>query len=337
MGEVFEVSASERMQNRGPLRDWERLLASLYHLVDDSGSNLVRAACDRGLQRLSEQLLVIISEDRDALQRPIEESERRIHLMKETIGEAERSMHELSFLFMAEQHRISDLFGDRHKQFFNSARHESEAEFNRKLPSVSLGFGPQYRRRVMRLAQEIARGKVMPWLKPEQDEGERQYRAVALRFVEMGNNFLKKLADAGLSELTRMPHALDPEKGFRVRSRFTFEDFIGTAQPPSPLRWLADAVFPAVGARRIITNEAREFLQHLLETNSARVQNDVLNRIQESRDRLEVEIRKLLHEISRIAEQALDRARKVKEEGTPAVDSALERLNQVERDLSALV
>jgi len=38
--------------------------------------------------------------------------------MKETISEAERSMHELDYLFMAEQHRISDLFGDRHKQFF---------------------------------------------------------------------------------------------------------------------------------------------------------------------------------------------------------------------------
>jgi len=337
MGEVFEVSAAERMENRGPLRDWEKLLASFYHLVDNSGTNLVRAACDRGLQRLSEQLLVMISEDRNALQRPIEESERRIELMKETIGEAERSMHELSFLFMAEQHRISDIFSDRHKQFFNSTWHESEAEFNEKLPLVSLGFGPHYRRRVMRLAQEIARDKIMPWLKPEQDKGERQYRAVALRFVEMGNNFLKKIADAGLSELTRMPHALDPEKGFHVRSRFTFEDFIGTAQPPSPLRWLADVVLPAVGARKVITNEARKFLQHLLETNSARVQNDILNRIQESRDRLEVEIRKLLHEVSRIAEQALDRARKVKEEGTPAVDSALERLNQVERELSVLV
>ena len=67
----------------------------------------------------------------------------------------------------------------------------------------------------------------------------------------------------------------------------------------------------------MIANDAREFLHHLLEVNSARVQNDVLNRIQESRDRLEVEIRKLLHEISRIAEQALDRARKVKEEGDP--------------------
>jgi hypothetical protein len=337
MGEVFEVSAAERMESRSPLRDWGKLLTSLYDLVEDSGRNLVRAACDRGLQRLSEQLLAIISEDRDALQRPIEESERRIEIMKETINEAERSMRELDYLFMAVLHRISDLFGDRHKQFFATAWMESETEFGEELPSVPLGFGPHYRRRVMHLAQEISRRRVMPWLKPEQEEGERQYRAVALRFVEMGNNFLKKLVDAGLSELTRMPHALDPEKGFRIRSRFIFEDFIGTAQPPSPLRWLADVLLPLVGARRVITNEAREFLQHLLEINSARVQNDVLNRIQESRDRLEVEIRKLLHEISRIAEQALDRAREVKEEGTPAVQSGIEQLNRLERDVSALV
>jgi hypothetical protein len=71
--------------------------------------------------------------------------------------------------------------------------------------------------------------------------------------------------------------------------------------------------------------------------NSARVQNDVLNRIQESRDRLEVEIRKLLHEISHIAEKALDRARKVKEEGAPAVQSAVERLNRIEQEVLALV
>ena len=336
MGNVFEVSAAERLEKQGPLRDWEELLASLHDLVEDSGRNLVRAACDRGLLRLSEQLLAIISEDREALLRPIEESERRIELMKETINDAERSIRELSFLFMAEQHRISDLFGDRHKKFFSSAWNDSELEFNRDLTSVPLGFGPHFRRRVMHLAQKISRCKVMPWLKPEQEEGERQYRAVATRFVEMGNNFLKKLAGAGLSELTRMPHALDPESGLRVRSRFVFEDFIGTAQPPSPLRWLADVFLPLVGARKVITNEAREFLRHLLEINSARVQNDVLNRIQDSRGRLEAEIRKLLHEISRIAEQALDRARKIKEEGTPAVQSAIERLDRLERDVSEL-
>jgi len=337
MGDVFQVSAAERMEGRGPLRDWEKLLASLHDLVEDSGRNLVRAACDRGLLRLSEQLLSIISEDREALQRPIEESERRIELMKQTIGEAERSMRELSFLFMAEQQRISNLLVERHRRFLRSSSMKAECEFQQSLSSVPRGFGPRYRRRAMHLAQEIARSKVMPWLRPEQEEGERQYRSAALRFVEMGNNFLKQLADAGLSELTRMPHALDPERDFRVRSRFTFEDFIGTAQPPSPLRWLSDVFLPIVGARRIITNEAREFLRHLLEVNCSRVQNDILNRIQESRDRLGVEIRKLLHEISRIAEQALDRARKVKEEGTPAVQSAVERLNRLEREVSALV
>ena len=336
MGNVFEVSAAERLEKQGPLRDWEELLASLHDLVEDSGRNLVRAACDRGLLRLSEQLLAIISEDREALLRPIEESERRIELLKETINDAERSMRELSFLFMAEQHRISDLFGDRHKKFFSSAWNDSELEFNRDLTSVPLGFGPHFRRRVMHLAQKISRCKVMPWLKPEQEEGERQYRAVATRFVEMANNFLKKLAGAGLSELARMPHALDPEKGLRVRSTFIFEDFIGTAQPPSPLRWLADIFLPLLGGRKVITNEAREFLRHLLEVNSSRVQNDVLNRIQDSRGRLEAEIRKLLHEISRIAEQALDRARKIKEEGTPAVQSAIERLDRLERDVSEL-
>jgi len=337
MGDVFQVSAAERMEGRGPLRDWEQLLASLHRLVEDSGRNLVRVACERGLQRLSEQLLAMIDEDREALQRPIEDSERRIELMKQTIGEAERSMRELSFLLMAEQQRISDLFVARHRQFLGSSSVKAESEFEQALSSVPSGFGPRYRRRVMHLAQEIARSQVMPWLRPEQEEGERQYRAVALRFVGMGNTFLKTLADAGLSELTRMPHALDPERGFRVRSRFTFEDFIGTAQPPSPLRWVADIFLPMVGARRIITNEAREFLRHLLEVNCSRVQNDILNRIQESRDRLEVEIRKLLHEISRIAEQALDRARKVKEEGTPAVQSAIERLNRLEREVASLV
>jgi len=337
MGEVFEVSAAERMEKRGPLRDWSKLLASLHRLVEDSGRDLVRAACDRGLQRLTEQLLAIVSENRDALQRPIEESERRIALMKETIGEAERSMRELNFLFMAEQQRVSDYFVERRGQFLSSALEESETEFRLTLASVPTGFGPHYRRRLMHLAQDLSRSRVIPWLKPEQEEGERQYRAVGIRFVEMGNSFLRRLADAGLTELTRMPHALDPEKGFRVRSRFTFEDFIGTAQPPSPLRWIADVLLPLVGARKMIANEANKFLQHLLEVNSSRVQSDVLNRMQESRERLEVEIRKLLHEVNRIAEQALERARKIMEEGTPAVQQAMRRLDRQKQEISALV
>lgn len=336
VGPVFEVSAQERAENRGPERDWRKLIQALHSLVDDSGRQLVRAACDRGLGRLSEQVLAIISEHRDALRRPIEESERRITLMKQTIAEAERSMRELGFLFMAEQHRLSDLFVNRHRAFVLSILPKASEQFEEILRPTPCKFGPSYRRHIMKTAQQVAHHHVVPWLKPEQEEAEREYRHAAARFVEMGNDFLRKLATAGIPELARMPHALDPEAGFRVRSRFTFMEFIELAQPASPLRWLADVLLPLVGGRKLIENDAREFLVRLIETNSTRVQSDILNRVQESRGRMEVEIRKLLHEVSRIAEEALVRARKVKEEGEPAVEAELARLDDLERQVSVL-
>jgi nucleotide-binding universal stress UspA family protein len=152
----------------------------------------------------------------------------------------------------------------------------------------------------------------------------------------MANDFLGKLANAGIPELARMPHALDPERGFRERSEFTFYEFRDVVQPASPVRWLADLVLGLVGARWIVRNEARRFLTRLLETNSTRVPSDVLNRVQESRARLETEIRKLLHEVSRIAEQALARAKKVREEGAPAVDAELQRLDYLGNEVRVL-
>jgi hypothetical protein len=66
---------------------------------------------------------------------------------------------------------------------------------------------------------------------------------------------------------------------------------------------------------------------------NTRVQSDILNRVQESRSGLEVEIRKLLHEIRRIAEQALTRARAARAEGASAVQAALVRLNGLEDEI----
>jgi hypothetical protein len=336
VGPVFEVSASERLENRGPERDWGRLRAALESLVQGSGRQLIQAACERGVQRLSEQLLAIICEEREALERPIEESERRIVAMKQTISEAERSMREVEFLWMAEQRRLSDLFVTRHQEFLGPVWPEANEEFERAVRSTPRRMGPSYRRAIMREAQEIAQRHVLPWLRTEQEEGEKEYRQVASRFVQMANDFLKKLADAGIQELARMPHALDPETGFRSRSEFFFRDMIEVAQPASPLRWLADLFLGLVGARGVIESDGREFLGWLLEVNCSRVQNDILNRVQESRGRLEVEIRKLLHEVSRIAIEALTHAREARSAGAPAVEAAVARLDRLEREVTSL-
>jgi len=333
---IFEISATERLEKRGPERDWGKLVDALQRLVQDSGRELIQSAGERGIQRLSEELLAIVCEERDALLRPVEESEQRIATMKQTIAEAERSMRELGYLLMGEQHRLSDFFLDRRKAYLAITMPDSAQQLEAALRAAPHSLGPSYHRHIMHQAQEIARSHITPWLRPEEDEGEKQYRLVARRFALMGNDFLIKLAQAEIPELGRLLHALDTERGFRVRSEFHFQDFIGIAQPASPLRWLADLCLGLFGLRRRIDRDAREFLEWLLEVNSSRVQNDILNRVQESRNRLEAEIRKLLHEVSRIAELALARARKTQEEGAPAVETELFRLNAIEKEICAI-
>jgi hypothetical protein len=336
VGPVFEVSAAERLEKRGPERDWGKLVEALDRLVEDSGRQMIRAACERGLERLSEQLLAIVSEEREALERPLEDSERRMAVMTESLSAAERSMRELGYLFMAEQHHLSDTLARRHQQFLVSVSPQANLEFDRALASVARGAGPAYRRRVMREAQEAARRHVLPWLQSEQVEAEKEYREVARRFVQVGNDFLKKLAEAGVPEIARMPHILDSDAGFRIRSRFTFHDLIELAEPASPLRWIADLVLGLAGAQGLIEDDARRFLARLLETNCTRVQSDILNRVEESRARLEVEIHKLLHEIRRIADQALRHARAAQAEGASAVQAARTRLQCLEHEIRLL-
>lgn len=329
-GTIFEVSATERAENRGQERDWPMLLQSLQHLVQSSGRELVQAAGARGIQRLSERLLTMVWEERAALQRPVELSEQRIATMKQTLLEAERSMREFGLLLMGEQQRLSDFFLERRKAYLREVMPKARQEFERALSSATVSLGPAYRRSIMRLAQEITRKHILPWLQTEQEEGEKQYRLVARRFVQMGNDFLTRLSESGVPDLARMPHALDPEIGFQVRSEFRFRYFIEIARPASPLRWLADLFLSMIGARQVINKDARLFLDWLLEVNSSRVQNDVRNRIEESRNRLEAEIRKLLYEVSRIAEEALARARKTQNDGSAAVGAALRRLDTLE-------
>lgn len=332
---IYEISAEERLENRGPERDWGSLIGDLEKLERESGRGLVRSAGARGLRRLSEELLTIIAEERAALRRPIEESERRIRDLRQTISEAERSLRDVRYLFMAAEHRLSDMFLEQRKQFLEQVLPKVKAEFAEELRTLPQRYGPKFRREAMRLAQIVSQRHVQPWLQAEQAAAEAEYRKVAARFVGIANEFLKKLSASGVPELARMPNALDSEKGFRVPSRFTFAELLGVSMPASPLRYLADVFLGGARAFAVIEREAREFLDHLVEMNSTRVQSDVVNRVQESRGQLEVEIRKLLHEVSHIAERALHRARIAKSEGDVAVEAVLNRLGAVERTIQA--
>jgi Dynamin family len=336
IGPIYEISAFHCLDKQETNWDWDALLAALEKL-EESGGTLVRSAGERGLRRLGEEMLSITLEEREALLRPIEESERRIAAMRETIAETERSLREISYLFMAEKHRLSDLFLERRQTFLSeicrAAREEADQEFL-KLPSH---YGPRYRRDVMHVAQTIAANRVLPWLGEEQKRSEEEYRKVAGRFVNIGNDFLQKLAESRIPELSRMPNALNSEKGFRVSSRFRFEQLINIAQPASPLRYLADVILGSVGGSGMIRKDGVEFFDYLLEMNSTRVQSDLMDRVEQSQNQLEAEIRKLLHEVTRIASSALEHAREARSRGASAVEEKLERVAAVDNEIRALL
>lgn len=337
IGSIYEISAYDRVEKNERGWDWDALAAALQTLADESGRKLVREAGERGLRRLGEELLTIIDEERQALLRPIEDSEHRIVAMHQTIAEAERSLREVGYLFTAEQHRLSDLFLSQRKAFLTDALPKAKQAAQHELGRIPQRYGPKFRRDVMRVGQIVSGRLVLPWLAAEQLRAEEEYRKVADRFVGIGNDFLKKLAASGISELARMPNALETEKGFRIRSHFHFEELIHLAQPASPLRYVADVFLGIFRAFSIIEKDADVFLEHLMETNSTRVQSDVVDRVQESRGLLEVEIRKLLREVSCIAERALEHARTAKAEGAAAVEAKLSRLTRVEEEIRGLL
>jgi predicted GTPase len=335
---IFEVSALDRLEQSGPERDWGQLVHALKELTLRSGRSLVRRATDRGIRRAANQLLAVIKEERDALERPLEESEWRIARLRKTLGESEAGSRDLGVLFRAEQQRLSGVFVERTDVFLPQAQVNAHAELTERLSLLARSHnGPAYRRNVNHVAQEIARAQLMPWLKGEAEFAEEEFRKTAKRFVVLTNEFLHRLGETGVPGLEELPEDLGSDQGLMVSSQFHFHIIERVAAPASPLLFISDLALGGVGLRGGIVRDAQEFLDQLLEVNSWRVQSDVDERVRESRKRLETEMKRVLREASAIADRALARARAARSAGVPAVEVALARLASLEREVSGFV
>jgi putative protein kinase ArgK-like GTPase of G3E family len=335
---IFEVSALDRLEQKGPERDWGQLVHALEDLVLRSGRSLVRKSRDRGIRRAANQLLAVIREERDALLRPVEESEQRIAKLRETIAEGEGAMRDLSALLAGEQQRLSQVFVGRRQDFLKQTQVLAQKELAQHSRSMAQRRnGPAYRRDLNHLAQNIARAQLTPWLEDEARYAEEVFCKTAQRFIEDGNSLLRRLAETGILGLEPLPEELGQEQSLRAHSHFYFHVMENLATPASTLLLISDLVLGGLGLRGGIVRDAQEFLDHLLEVNSSRVQNDVDERVRESRKKLEADIKGVLREASAIADRALARARTAQAAGVPAVEAALTRLDGIERELLALV
>lgn len=337
VNDIYQVSATEVLNEHRPSRDWTKFHAALHDLISNSGSNLVRTAGERGIKRVGETLLAIVSEERDALLRPIQETEERIARVRGAVESSNRSLHDLGYLLTAEQHRLSDLFLARRKSFETAALPVMQAELKAQLKQLPHGSGRKFKLQAMHLAQEIAKKDILPWLDDEQREAEKEYKQAVTRFVDAGNEYLHRLSEAGLPQLARMPNAIEADLTFQAKSHFYFYDAIHIATNAAPFRLLAEYAMGLVRYFKVLERDALRFLEYLVDTNTSRVQFDILERVQESRSHLEAQIRRLLLEVNRIAERALENARSTIAAGSSAVAARLSKLNEIEAEIRALL
>jgi len=333
IGRVFEVSATDRLSTGDPSRDWPGLEAALATLAATTGADLVRQAERRGSELLAQRLLHEIGEQRDALLRPVEESERRIVMLRACVADAERALNDLGPLFSGEQARLSATFRKQWASFIAEAVPAAHADFTTAMRQVN-GHRDRGRSRAIQLAQDIATHWTERWFGEAAPAAEQLYRAAAQRFAEVANGFLDRLATSA-DGLAGLPRSLSPELGFRTVSRFYSTELMRLTGR-SPLQWLADMVQPAGTVRRRMERAVGAYLERLVSTNTARIMNDLDERVLESRQRLEAEIRRHLREVSASAERALQRARSRQAAGQHAVRAEVERLESIRQQVDAI-
>ena len=334
--EIYEISAKDQLDGSWGTREWPVFAAALNHMLSVSGRQLVWLAQQRGLSRLGNWLLNTIDEERRALTEPLAESEARMQALTEYVAQSEQSIRDLGLLFMGEQQRLTHRLEERRQKFIAELLPEARRQLAERLLSAPSN-GVANRRFSMQAAVDLARERVLPWLKAEQDNVNEEYTRLTERFTALANEFLGRLAAAGVPHLAHVADSIDECGNLTARSEFQFHALLHRARSASPFRHAADIILATFGLTRLIRRDADDFLLQLLDVNTSRIQRDVENRLAVARKELEVAVRGMLGKTREVAKQTLARARETKEAGEPVVQAQLVRFAAIRTELNELL
>ena len=326
--QVFQVSAAEWLNGGGPSRDAPLLQSELELLARESGPALVGQAERRGIERLSAALIGEIDRQHEALAAPVEELTRITTRLRQTIADAEQSLSDLGHLFKAEQERVNRRCTEQRDAFLAKAIPAARKEFHDAILHAKERRGYALHSRATEIAQGISRRLLNQWLEEERPAAEAMYRESARRFVNLANDFLKRITQSGNSMLAGLPQAVSAESGFRVKSRLYFGEHFGFPRQTLPEQIINNLRSRNHQLESVETNVAR-YIDTLLSLNSTRILNDFDEIVRESGRRLEAEIRGMLHELRTTAETTLARTEATRASGSDAVKSSLERLEHL--------
>jgi GTP-binding protein EngB required for normal cell division len=333
---IYQVSATEVLARSGPERDWRRLTAALTSLAQQTGTSLVEAARTRGVARLAAMCQRAIDDLSDALQRPIAESNRRLDSIRRCVADVAHRSLQLGHMFAADEEDLARSVAGRRDAFLQQEAPRILDTCQRRFEALPAGRAPALRRRAVTLAREVAKQALDPWLAHEEARVETEYRELADRFVKLANDFLERLAASGELPVASLPRALPPEAGFRLNRHFYFHDLIVLVTATAKQQWLLDRLRSRSASRRQVWTDTATYLHQLLDMNTTRVQNDLDERVAESRRHLEAEVQTILEHVHVSAEHALVRAQATRAAGARAVEHELTHLDALRHEIQDL-
>jgi len=321
------VSATERLAGHAT-RDWEELIGRIRQVSAASGA-LLAASGERHVARLAHRLRDEVREQREALTRPLRDSETRLAELRTLVGETERALHDLRALLALEQERLRGRFAAWRRAFLETARPQARQELERALANLT---ERQAHEPSMEMARRFARTWVSQWYDDREPEARAAYVEVMARYTERARELSRRV-----SSLTQsVPDGLDSHQvdgpALTPTLGFCFTDVLSITSP-GLWAWLVDTAGPAPWSRALARRRAVGYLDRLIVTNSARLANDFEARVLDSREAMEREIRTSLDVVVAAAERALDRATARHTEGLASVRDALVRLGAADQHL----
>jgi hypothetical protein len=242
--------------------------------------------------------------------------------MAQAVEDAQRALRQLEYLFRAEEDNIRRTLEARRNELMGDARPAAATELRARLDAEGTSSAS---RLAFDLAQTIARQRLEQWARSIQPEAEDLYRVATSRFVALGNHFLQRLVATGDQAFHALPRQLEPETGFRTVSHFFFTDMLTLSEPAAGAGVL-EALRTREQSIRAAYKRALPYLDRLLDTNSARMTNDLVDRVRESGARLRSELATTLRGLTSTAERAIERARESLKAGDAGVQRELARL-----------
>jgi len=332
---ILEISAHERVKSGAPTRDWSALEARLVALGDEGRVALVRASARRGVARLARILGQEIAQQKSALLRPRDESLARIKALTAAVAQAEQALNDMKYLFTAVQDQLSARF-ERDRQAL-VAREQPIAlrELGARIRADADSATTDLAERAMEHARVLGHAHVEKWRAENAPVAERLYEEAGQRFVDLANDFLKRVAASGDEALSALPESFEADTHFRTKPKFYFHEHL-TVGSPSVGGRLASLVQGKAKRIASVEREAGVYLQRMFETNSNRASNDFADQVRESRRRLEADLHKHLQSVVAAAERSLARATATIAAGAEAVDRELARLERLHAELNGI-